>query len=72
MEGETDRMEGKTDEIEGETDGERLTIVGVAYVMETTSAIFNISSSNGTVAPDGCFGGIPDSNGFATLLIHYI
>ena len=36
--------------MEGETDEEKLTIVGVADVMETTSTIFNTSSSNGTVA----------------------
>ena len=72
MEQETDEMEGETDEIEGETDGERLKIVGVVYVMETTSAILNTSSSNGTVAPDGRFGGISNSNRFAALLIYYI
>ena len=43
-------MEEETDGMEGETDGEKLTIVGIADVMETTSAILNISSSNGTVA----------------------
>ena len=50
MKGETDGMEGETDGREGETDGERLTIIGVAYVMETTSAILNTSSFNGTIA----------------------
>ena len=56
MERETNGMEGETNEIEGETDGERLTIVGIAYVIETTSAIPNIFSFNRTVAPDGRFG----------------
>ena len=65
-------MEGETEEIEGETDGEKLTIVEVAYVLKTTPAILITSSSNRIIAPDGRFGGIPDSNGFATLLIHYI
>ena len=45
-----DVMEEKIDGMEGETDREKLTIVGVADVMETTSAIFNTSSSNRTVA----------------------
>ena len=55
IERETDGMEGKTDRIEGETNGERLTIVCIEYVMETTSAILNTSSSNGTVAPRRSF-----------------
>lgn len=45
-----DGIEGKTDRREEKTDRKRLTIVGVAYVMKTTSAILNIFSSNETVA----------------------
>ena len=36
--------------MEGETDGEKLTIVGIADVIDTTSTILNTSSSNGTIA----------------------
>ena len=36
--------------MEGETDREKLTIVGVADVMETTSTILNTFSSNRTVS----------------------
>lgn len=43
-------MERETDRKKGETDRERLTIVGVAYIMETTSTILNTSSFNRTVA----------------------
>ena len=47
----SDGMEEETDGVEEETDGiEKLTIIGVADVMETTSTILNTSSSNGTVA----------------------
>ena len=72
MEGETDGMEEKTNGMEGKTDRERLTIVGVEYVMETTFAILNTSSSNRIVAMRRSLQRIPDSNGFATPLIHYI
>lgn len=50
MEREINRIEGETNRREGETDGEKLIIIGVAYIMETTSSILNIFSSNGTVA----------------------
>ena len=50
MEGKTDEMEEKTNKMEGKINGERLMIVRVEYVIETTFAILNTSSSNGTVA----------------------
>ena len=50
MERENDGMKRETNGMEGETDGKRLTIIGIAYIMETISAILNTSSSNETVA----------------------
>lgn len=43
-------MKGRINEKEVKTNGERLTIVEVAYVMETISAILNTFSSNRTIA----------------------
>lgn len=43
-------MEGKTEEIGRETDRERLTIVGIANIIKTASAILNTSFFNRTVA----------------------
>lgn len=50
IKGEIDGIEGETDGMEKETDGERLTIVEVVYVIETTSVILNTFFSNRTVA----------------------
>lgn len=79
IEEETDRMKEETDEIEGETNGKkwetdrkRLTIVGIAYIIETTSTILNISFFNKTVTPKPLFWKNFGFKWFATPFIHYI
>ena len=51
MEEEIDVIEGRTNGIEEKTDKRKLTIIEIADVIETTSAILNASFFNRTVAP---------------------